>query len=238
MSIIINSTIHETTPAFQSTGYHDKGAGCKQCKYKTKRTEEVVGIVLHFNRGMKPGQIIPGGKNYKNTGETERGLVLSRYQAGTMDRKASWDFTVDMDGHVYQSNDPMKFYTWNANAANRHVLGIEVVQETNQPWNMYEAGLKSTVELVLFLTETIPSIPRVILCWDEFKGCWEQGPIFSSYFNETNYGSLNGIYGHRNISTNRGPGDPDSIVFEELWKTGKFKREMVLIPDPVKKRKK
>lgn len=179
------------------------------------------GIVVHTNRGQLPQRIVPGGK------DMQRDIALARYQASST-RVAGWDYTVDTDGSVAVSNDPWDLYTYHAGPANQHTVGIEMVQDTNKPYNLYEDGLDATVLLLDYLTNRL-GIQRQIMCYDASNDSWREGVIpgrlqsprdRTKLRKEPTGGDVVGIYGHRNITTNKGPGDPGNAIFDKLKEAG------------------
>lgn len=179
------------------------------------------GIVVHTNRGQLPARIVPGGK------DMQRDIALARYQASST-RVAGWDYTADTDGSVAVSNDPWDLYTYHAGTVNQYTVGIEMVQDTNKPYNLYEDGLDATVLLIDYLTNRL-GIQRQIMCYDASKDKWREGVIpgrlqsprdRTKLRKEPTGGDVVGIYGHRNITTNKGPGDPGNAIFDKLKEAG------------------
>lgn len=179
------------------------------------------GIVLHTNRGQLPGEVIAGGKDMK------RDIALARYQASST-RVAGWDYTTDTDGSVAVSNDPWDLFTYHAGTVNSYTVGIEIVQDTNSPYNLYTDGLEATVLLVDYLTNRL-GIQRQIVCYDESDGSWREKVIPGRLQSpkdrkrgkkEPTGGDVVGIYGHRNVTTNKGPGDPGNDIFDLLKAAG------------------
>ena len=186
------------------------------------RTEWIRGIVVHTNRGMEAGQIVPGGK------DMGRDIALARYQASST-RVAGWDYTVDTDGSIAVSGDPFDMYTYHAGTVNSYTVGIEMVQDTNKPWNLYQDGIDSTVLLLDYLTARL-GIQRQIMCWDSTSNKFVTGVIpgrlqgpydrKSKRNKPPTGGDVVGIYGHRNITTNKGSGDPGNAIFDALRAAG------------------
>lgn len=231
MSIILNGNKYEI-PGVKTVSYLDtveRKVGNKvrvqpafgPAIHCSPRTTWIRGIVVHTNRGMEPGRVVPGGK------DMGRDIALARYQASST-RKAGWDYTTDTDGSIAVSNDPWDNYTWHAGPANANTVGIEMVQETNKPWNLYEDGLDATVLLLDYLTNRL-GIQRQIMCWDSTKNTFEKGVIPGRLQSPLDRkpgkkaptgGDVVGIYGHRNITTNKGSGDPGNAIFEKLKEAG------------------
>jgi hypothetical protein len=167
-------------------------------------------IVLHTSRGVVGG--VREGSRVSTQAET-----LARYQASTT-RQVSWDITIDTDGTVIQSNDFGLAYSWHASSANGWTIGIECVQhpDSGDLWATQLGSLVCVCEVIctaLFIPRTVPvgahggPYSGVVKAWQE-KGEGGQGKRFA------------GLVGHRNLTRNRGPGDPGDAVFETLLKGG------------------
>ncbi len=137
---------------------------------------------------------------------------MARYQAGSP-RAVSWDYTIDQDGSVAVSNDPCKYYTWHATAVNGITLGIEMIQDDDGA--LYEKEIQDTAQFILFLCNKLGIQAQIP--WRKGKpieGIIKriEGPLAGR--------DVVGVYGHRNQTTNRGPGDPGNAIFEELARIG------------------
>lgn len=179
-------------------------SGCPRTTDLSPRTTWVRAIVLHTVHG-KVGPLRPGGK------DTGRDLKYAQYQARTP-RSVSWDFTVDLDGSVAQSNDPVDYFTWHATSVNKYTIGIELVQEMDG--SVYEEQLAKTVLLVGALCDHF-GIQKQI----PWRG---DGPIdgLIPRIEKGNGVDVVGVYGHRNQTRNRGKGDPGDHVFRALKAAG------------------
>lgn len=191
-------------------------------------------ICLHTNRGMT-GPVILATEKVAPKTILGKAVALAKYQS-TSKRVAGWDYTVDYDGTVAVSNDPFKFATYHAGTVNDFSVGIEMVQQTDKPNAIYEATIESTVLLVDVLTFFL-GIQRQIICYDGFEGKplnakspWFESVIpdrLQSPYDKTNKKGkpptgqdVYGIYGHRNVTLNKGAGDPGNHIFDALEKAG------------------
>jgi hypothetical protein len=175
------------------------------------RTQWIRAIVLHTVHG-KVGKLLPGVKS------STRAESYAKYQANTS-RDVSWDYTIDTDGTIIVSNDPMKHFTWQATSVNPITLGIELVQEDNG--DLYEGQLDAAVRFIDCLTRELADrghpIQRQIPVSAEGKVV--KG-VIKRIADSSSAKSVVGIYGHRNQTTNRGAGDPGDFIFEALLKAG------------------
>lgn len=168
-----------------------------------RRWQNPIAVVLHTIHGRR-GALRPGAGP---PGVAER---LARYQARTA-RKVSWHFTVGLDGAVLQSADPGPWSCWHAGHANAWSVGIEMCQEPKG--DLYEATIAATVQLceALAAAYAIPRRvpgPRVpVRRWQPVKegGGEKRWP---------------GFLGHRNLTREKGLGDPGDQVFDALVAAG------------------
>lgn len=169
-----------------------------------RRPDAVKAIVLHTVHG-KVGPLADRAGAPSTRAET-----YARYQANT-DREVSWHFTVDTDGTIVQSADAAAWMCWHATAVNGWTIGIEMVQENDG--TVYRPQLATTVALCdvlcarLGIERRVPAVNGV--------------PIVGVVERLTGkHGSWSGVFGHRNQTTNRGPGDPGDHVFRALLAAG------------------
>jgi hypothetical protein len=166
-------------------------------------------ITLHTTKGTWPQHIIagagPGGKD----------KAVADFWRGDPQHSAA-HIVVDNDGSIVCLADLIKFEAYHATTVNSHSIGIEIYQEANG--GIYDAALRSTVELVKVLCDVV-GIPM-------------QGSshVYKNTIIERmrNGGSdVVGIFGHRdnawsftqNTST-RGRGDPGDEIFARLRAAG------------------
>lgn len=167
-------------------------------------------VILHTTRGSSGGVVQQGSL------PSTRAEWYARYQVSG-DREVSWDFTVDTDGTVVQSNDPAAKYTWHAGRSNGWSVGIEIVQQQGSA-DLWSAQLTAVVRLVTALCDAIgiPKITPVNADGTPYSGlvaAWngDQGGEARAF---------NGVAGHRNVTRNRGSGDPTNYPFQALLANG------------------
>lgn len=166
------------------------------------------GIVLHTTRGIPGGKdrrsqdIRPGlGPDSKRDEKVARMWALDTRNAGAhliVDSDASWVCTCDLQ----------EFAAFHAGNVNNVTIGIEIYQGCNA--ELYEGQLKSVVVMCDFLTRHF-SIQR------QFHTPYKRRAIKRGLQRGTD---MVGIYGHRDCSNNRGPGDPGDAIFELLEDCG------------------
>lgn len=200
-----------TIPNLQVQSYLDSNKPFNQCHHKTRRQNGLNLICLHHNRGMIPGMILPGTNNIDSTA-----ISLAKYQARKDTRKASWDFTIGTNNDIYQSNLPEDFYTWNCNQMNRYSIGIELVQQHNKPWELYQNTIDSAVLLIDVLTY-VYGIQRQILSFDSDKQVFMDHKLEVT---ETRSSSLYGLLPHKSINEKKGPGDCSNHLLHQLKDNG------------------
>lgn len=240
MTIIFNNKsidLSQVIEQFKYLSYRDNvkdGFYKKDAKHRAKRETWIRSIVVHTNRGMTGPLITETPAPKKVLGKA---VALAKYQA-TSTRVAGWDYTVDFDGTVACSNDPFEYYTYHAGTVNRHSVGIEMCQQTEKPNGTYKATIDSTVLLLDVLTFFL-GIQRQVVC---YEGCedpnptaWLEKPIPGrlQHLSEVAGGTAHrkkkgdstgadvcGIYGHRNVTKNKGAGDPGNHIFDALEAAG------------------
>lgn len=210
MSIVLNSQKIET-PGLETVSWLDDPKVPKATDTNA-RTMWIRAIVLHTVHG-KVGNIRPG-----NAPPSTRAESYAKYQANSSG-DVSWDYTIDTDGTIIVSNDPVKFYTWHASAVNPWTIGIELVQESNG--DLWEGQIAKTVTFLDFITRELADREQPI------QRQVPMGPlgkpvrgVIPRIANASSAKSVVGIIGHRNQTRNRGPGDPGDHIFEALLKAG------------------
>lgn len=210
MSVIIKGKQQEV-PGVKTECWKDPGTKVKMVTDKDKRTRAIRGIVCHTHEGLR-GTVLPGFG--PNTTLDER---LALYQV-TTDRYVSWDYTIDMNGDVTWQNDPTVFYTWQAgnSQSNSCTLGFEFIQKiVGSTGDLYQGQIDKAVVMIDFITAKL-GIQRQIP-WDKTKDKPVQGVLTRLRDGGSDFV---GIYGHRNITSNRGPGDPGDGIFLALRAAG------------------
>lgn len=176
------------------------------------RTHPPVAVVLHTTRGRE-GALVDGPAPASTQAET-----LALYQSRTA-REVSWHLTVDTDGTVLQQADLVSWSCWHAGHANGWTIGVELVQRADGA--VYVSQLDTAVSLVQAICD-VTAIPRRVPV--DRKGA----PLRVSVAAWRSPGASRpglgerwpGVIGHRNLTDDRGPGDPGDAVFRALLAAG------------------
>ena len=210
MSLIIDGQ-RVQTPGLETISWLDDPAVPRVRDGRRRVPQSARAIVLHTVHGkLGPLSDVPSAPSTR----AER---YARYQAGSA-REVSWHLTVDTDGTVVQSNDPGTWYTRHAEHATGYSIGIEMVQQQDSP-DLWQAQIDATVRLVTVLCEVF-NIPKVTVV--NASGAPESGIVRD--WQEADEGgrqlAFNGVAGHRNLTRNKGPGDPGDLPFQALLAAG------------------
>ena len=210
MSIVLDGKKIET-PGLDTVSWLDDAKVPMTTDVNPRRTK-IRAIVMHTVHG-KVGKLLPGFSK-----ACARAESYARYQANTS-RDVSWDYTIDTDGTIVASNDPIKSFTWQATSVNPFTLGIELVQEDNG--DLYAGQIDVAVKFLDLLTRELARLGHpvqrqvpVTMDGKPVKG------VIARIAKGEDAKSVVGIYGHRNQTTNRGPGDPGDFIFEALLQAG------------------
>jgi hypothetical protein len=210
MSIVLNGE-KIATPGLETFSWLDDHNVPKTTDVNP-RTQWLRAIVMHTVHG-KTGKLLPGLSKPNTRAES-----YAKYQASTS-RDVSWDYTIDTDGTIVASNDPVKFYTWQATSVNPFTLGIELVQEDNG--DLYEGQIAVAVQFLDCLTRELADrghpIQRQVPM--SVNGTPVKG-VISRIANAEMAKQVVGVYGHRNQTSNRGAGDPGDFIFDALLRAG------------------
>jgi hypothetical protein len=195
MSIVLGGAQYEV-PGVETVSYRDDPAAVPAATDGSPRTTWVRALVAHTVHGLR-GDLKPGGKPSK------RAEWYALYQANTA-RQVSWDFTVDTDGTVAWSNDPVARYTWHGNTVNAYTIGFELVQDADG--TTYQATIDSAVRMIDFLTAFF-GIQR--------QTPWRAGKPYAGRIARAQSGNngrnLVGVYGHRNVWVRNGDGRLEAV---------------------------
>lgn len=186
--------------------------------YRKRGVSWVRGIVMHTRMGQWPIIVKPGGTNRKWDE-----VVADRWAHGG--RMAGAHIAIDGDGSYACMADCLTEATYHAGQVNEVTVGIEMYQEVDG--TMYESTLDSALWILDALT-------RILGIQRQF--CIERNlcrrfarPIQSGVNRSVDLAYMEGgaegkdfvgIYGHRNCTRNRGPGDPGDPLWEKLEQAG------------------
>lgn len=172
---------------------------------RLRRTPWVRQIILHTTKGIpggtdkRPQLIMPGrGK------PADAGVRVA--ECWSRDPKQSGaHIVVDHDGTIYCLADIVREVTYHATVVNEWSVGIEIYQGAQAEMFEYQLG-SALCDLCDVLTVAL-GIQRQIP--HAYKG----GPLRRL---EEGGRDVVGIFGHRDVTSNRGLGDPGDAAFEAL----------------------
>lgn len=210
MSIVLGGQ-KIATPGLETISWLDD-SNVPRATDTNRRAVWIRAIVLHTVKGKV------GGLRSGTAPPSTRAERYAKYQSNTS-RDVSWDYTIDTDGTIIVSNDPLVWYTWQATAVNPWTIGIEMVQESNG--DVWEGQIATAVKFLDFITRELADRGHPI------QRQVPMGPlgkpvrgVIPRIEDAEKAKSVVGVYGHRNQTHNRGPGDPGDAIFEALLKAG------------------
>jgi hypothetical protein len=192
------------TPGMETISWLDDPAVPRVKDGRRRVPQSARAIVIHTVHG-KLGRVADAP-----SAPSVRAERYARYQAGTA-REVSWHITVDTDGTIVQSADVAAWTCWHATAVNGWTVGIELVQESDG--TVYRPQLAAVVALCdllcarLGIERRVPARAGVPIVGVVPRLTGTDGP-------------WSGVFGHRNQTRQRGPGDPGSAVFLALLAAG------------------
>jgi hypothetical protein len=168
----------------------------------------VRGIVLHTTKG------IPGGSDHRAQRilpgmgpEGDDDVRVARFWS-TSPKQSGAHLIVDHDGSIVCTADLALERAFHAGPVNDVSIGIEIFQ--GREAEMYQGQLEAVVRLVDWLTRRF-GIQR------QMPHRYMGGPLTRLAAGGRN---VVGVYGHRDVTDNRGEGDPGDAIFELLAAAG------------------
>lgn len=176
---------------------------------RVRQTTWIRGIVMHTTKGQPGGpkpipQLIKPGFGTVVRDNKEH---TARYWS-TTDTNSGAHLIIDFDGSIACTCDLSKIAAYHAPPTNEIALGLEIYQG-NQA-EMYDEQLNTTVILVDALTNLF-GIQRQV------QSKYYKGPIERMKRGGTD---VVGVYGHRDVTNNRGEGDPGNAIMQKLMAAG------------------
>lgn len=187
---------------------------------RRRRADWIRLIVVHTTKG------IPGGRDKRaqvirlGTGpDRGKDLNTARFWSSSPEPSGA-HLVVDADGSIACLADLRDVCAYHATVVNDVSIGIEIFQGDDA--ELYEGQLEATATLCDFIT-TAFSIQRQIP--DRYRG-----PLPRL---ESGGADVVGVVGHRDVTDNRGPGDPGDAVFDALERHG-YERFNLLADDDLR----
>lgn len=164
---------------------------------------EVKAIILHTTVGKNHDPVVVRAAAPPAAHLARR--VIKGWQR--TDRRAGAHLVVDADGTVFCIADLADDMTYSASGANASTVAVEVCQQ--QRGDLFVAQLDALALLVEAIVEKF-GLPRRV--------CFPYLRVRPGILEER------GVYGHRDVSDNRGSGDPSDAVMRvfasrELWES-------------------
>lgn len=174
-------------------------------------------ICLHTRMGVHPQKIVDSIPN-------RRWDELGVRRASSDDRNASWHISIDADGSFVCHLDCYRIAAHHASQLNQLSVGIEMYQTLEG--EITEATLATAVQICNKLTEVL-SIKRQYIVDDKINvrfasnsGSWHKTRKRAYMPNGESGVNWDGVFGHRNVTRNRGKGDPGDEIFNRLKAAG------------------
>ena len=172
-------------------------------KQGTSRRKAVAHVVLHTTGGY-PDSKHPTPQQIRSEAAAPRHCLATDAHAywSRTDRIGAAHLLVDADGAVYQIADLSTRAMYHCVGYNQVSIGVEVVQQSDS--SLFAAQLVSVVALCSWLADTF-KLPR---------------SVAMPYTGVRSVTKGIGFLGHRDLSTNRGGGDPGDFVMTALVDAG------------------
>lgn len=209
MGLVINGQIHEA-PGLRALSWLDQPLlrltmheDCRE-----RYTRWVRNITLHTTKGIpysrdpRPQRILPG------LGPDAGGDIRVARSWASNSKRAGAHLVVDFDGSVACLEDLATVAAYHAGEVNEVSIGIEIYQGDEA--ELYDGQLDAVVRLLDCITRLM-GIQRQIQ-WPRHR---RPAPRIAAGAQ-----TVVGIYGHCDVTTNRGPGDPGEAIFEKLRAAG------------------
>ena len=213
--IVVNGIGHHVPGRVGESWLSDRRLNLKsQDDWRPRRSKApVMGVVLHTRWGVPPKVKPATGPN--------RGwdiVLAGRFSAD--ERKASCHVAVDADGSYGCFADLARVVTYHAGHVNGVTVGIELYQERDG--TMWESTLEAGADICDVVTRVF-GIQRQFptesdICRRLANHLSQERATFVPGANRGR--DFCGVYGHRNVTRNRGPGDPGGEIFEVLKARG------------------
>ena len=172
-------------------------------KQGTARYKAVAHVVLHTTGGY-PDSKHPTPQRIRPEAAAPRHCLATDVHAywSRTDRIGAAHILIDADGAVYQIADLSTRAMYHCVGYNQVSIGVEVVQQSDS--SLFAAQLVSVVALCSWLADTF-KLPR---------------SVAMPYTGVRDVVDGVGVLGHRDLSSNRGSGDPGDFVMEALVDAG------------------
>lgn len=179
---------------------------------RTPRTHAPQNITIHTTTGQPHDPVVQPGR-----AQQSNACQLAHYQV-TADREVGWDFTVSTFAVILQQNDPTRWYAWQAGNVNGYSLGIE--NEQGPGGVLYAPEVRGFVALCDTLTRELGIQRMVPVIWRNGIAIPDRRVLARLTPEGGSSSSWRGLFGHRNVTAQRGPGDPGDALIQALLDAG------------------
>lgn len=215
MALVINGFSH-VVPGRKGLSFRDDkrlSLSSRDDWRPRRRDEAILGIVVHTRWGAPVK--IADGKAPDRKWDLDVAARWSRDE-----RQASAHVAVDSDGSYACYADIGKIATFHASHVNGVTAGLEMYQDKDG--TVYRETLEATADILDVLTREL-GVQRQFCT--ETAICRRFANIVATdkrtYIQGANRGrDFCGVYGHRNVTRNRGAGDPGDEIFAVLRERG------------------
>jgi hypothetical protein len=211
MSVAINGR-REEIPGLDTRSFLDAGGPPHAAHYYSaakhaRFIQPIEQVGVHTTSGKRGCAVALGPDGSPLVAAEETVWRFARYYAKKDSRHASCQLWIGSTGLVLCTVDLGSERAWHIGPLNGKCIGIEMEQRADG--TVHEATYRAAEILVPWLCRRFAVPMRVPARGGK--------PIAGVCKNVAAY---RGVLGHRNATTNRGPGDPGSVVFERLMALG------------------
>lgn len=175
----------------------------------SRATTWIRAVCFHTTKGLWPQVVVPGyGPHVDDAAKVNRYWTNNQKAGGAQ-------FVVDRDGDAGSMCDCFSVAAYHASQVNQVTQGIEIFQESDK--DVYEGELNAAVKLCDALT-WFYGIQRQI------QDVYYQRKPVPRLLAPKDGLDVVGVYGHRDVTTNRGQGDPGDHIYDYCMRP-------MLVPD-------
>ena len=206
-------------PGLESACYLDnpKYGFTNKKDFATRTGADVRSICVHTRMGIRTQPVV-------NCTKPRNWDFVGVNNANRDDRIASWHISIDSDGSFVCHLDLLLHKAYHCGQVNDYSVGIEMFQEADG--TITNETLDACVKIIdvitreLFIQRQIPE-DTVLITRFARSTPGNSKSTRLSYLRDGRSGSdYVGVFGHRNATKNRGPGDPGDHIFDRLRAAG------------------
>jgi hypothetical protein len=209
VSVAINGRAEEI-PGLDTRSFLDPGGPPHCARFYaagSRHVRHTSQVVVHTVHGKRGGAVAVDAAGAPLVCAVETIDRYARYYAKKASRQASCQLWIGGTGLTLCTVDLASERAWHAGAVNPYSIGIELEQRLDG--TLYAATLDALAVLVPWLCDRFDVPRRVPMRAGR--------PIVGVV---KRYAAWAGVIGHRNLTTNRGPGDPTDTPMLRLFALG------------------